>query len=370
MGARGYKPLRRQRAISQIEELIARRELWGRRLPGEREMATELGISRGTLQKALELLEARGAVVRKHGSGTYAAERDAQGRREGWRGSRVCLLVPAQFIPRGTGWSYYGDMLAGAERGARRADMEMAILPLEEFWAVGPASSWSRLKEYDAHIVVERDDYALMSALLRLRRGPVVCLDSYFRDVPVVGVVDGSFEGARRAVGYMLRAGHRRIGYIAPGETADSPHEKTQGYRAALTEAGVAPRSELMGSPGYDDVAGGVRAAVESFLALNEPPTAIFAATDRRALVVLDTLEGSGLRVGKDVALMGFGDSAFRLGSCDRLSSVRIHTRQMGEAAVRAVLDYGGAAEGRTVIVPDRLVIRQTTCKAPASVGR
>lgn len=42
-------------------------------LPPERQLADELGVSRRTLRKAMERLEEDGAVVRKRGSGTYAA---------------------------------------------------------------------------------------------------------------------------------------------------------------------------------------------------------------------------------------------------------------------------------------------------------
>lgn len=42
-------------------------------LPPERQLAEELRVSRRTLRKALERLEEEGAVVRKRGSGTYAA---------------------------------------------------------------------------------------------------------------------------------------------------------------------------------------------------------------------------------------------------------------------------------------------------------
>ena len=106
------------------------------------------------------------------------------------------------------------------------------------------------------------------------------------------------------------------------------------------------------------------------FLALARPPTALFAGTDRRALAALKALEASGVRVGKDFALVGFGDSAFRLGQCDRLTSVRIYTRQMGEAAVRAAVEAMEAPGARTVIVPDRLIVRGTTCRAGAAALR
>jgi DNA-binding LacI/PurR family transcriptional regulator len=370
MGARGFKPLRREWAISQIEELISERELWGRRLPGEREMAESLGISRGTLQKALAQLEARGTVERRHGSGTYAVEKGRLRRRQERRCSRVCVLTPVEYIPANGVWSYYGDMLKGVLRGARRAGIDAAIRPLEEYWNEVPGSLWSRLREFDGFIVVQRDDYALMSALLKLGRGPVVALDSYLRDVPVIGIVDGSFEGARKAVRYLLHQGHRRIAYIAPGEHAENPHEKTQGYRAALAEAGIAFEAQLFCSPGHQRVDAPIRKAVSRFLALPARPTAIFAGTDNRALLALEELEKQGVSVGDEISLMGFGDSACRLGLCDRLTSMRIHTRQMGETAVRAVLDSNQAGEVRTMVVPNRLMVRGSTARAASPAAR
>lgn len=44
----------------------------GGRLPGEMELAAELGVSRGTVRQALAILEQEGAVFRRQGDGTYA----------------------------------------------------------------------------------------------------------------------------------------------------------------------------------------------------------------------------------------------------------------------------------------------------------
>lgn len=68
----------------QIAELLAREIaaghlLDGERLPPEREMAAELGISVGTLRKALGELTGRGLLERRQGSGNYVrARRDAE----------------------------------------------------------------------------------------------------------------------------------------------------------------------------------------------------------------------------------------------------------------------------------------------------
>ena len=46
----------------------------GARLPSEPELAQRLGISRPTLREALQTLEEEGAIVRRHGVGTFVAE--------------------------------------------------------------------------------------------------------------------------------------------------------------------------------------------------------------------------------------------------------------------------------------------------------
>jgi len=60
----------------QLSEMLTREVLAGRlapgtRLPPERDMASELGVSVGTLRKALHTLEDGGLLDRIHGSGNY-----------------------------------------------------------------------------------------------------------------------------------------------------------------------------------------------------------------------------------------------------------------------------------------------------------
>ena len=54
-----------------MREIIAGRLLDGERLLPERNLAKSLNISVGTLRKALQDLEQKGALFRKHGSGNY-----------------------------------------------------------------------------------------------------------------------------------------------------------------------------------------------------------------------------------------------------------------------------------------------------------
>ncbi|MBV8710201.1 MAG: GntR family transcriptional regulator, partial [Solirubrobacterales bacterium] len=68
-----------QRAPSLVDSAEEALHIWlaggryrqGDRLPPEHEVATMLGVSRGTLRSALHRLEERGEIVRRQGSGTF-----------------------------------------------------------------------------------------------------------------------------------------------------------------------------------------------------------------------------------------------------------------------------------------------------------
>ena len=103
-----------ERATTALLDLIARDQYQaGDRLPGEHELAQELGISRPTLREALSELKNRGIVDRRHGVGTFVTHptprlhrglatlrslRDMSGQ-EGLEASRSSWLVESGPVP-------------------------------------------------------------------------------------------------------------------------------------------------------------------------------------------------------------------------------------------------------------------------------
>lgn len=74
----GFRPLYRQ-----VKEHFVRRlvdGIWspGMALPSEGQLASEIGVSQGTVRKALDELAAENLLVRRQGRGTFVAEHDEQ----------------------------------------------------------------------------------------------------------------------------------------------------------------------------------------------------------------------------------------------------------------------------------------------------
>jgi len=74
--ALGFRPLYRQVRDVLVKRIIDNAWKPGEMLPSEFEIADELGVSQGTIRKALDELEAEKFVTRRQGKGTYVARHD------------------------------------------------------------------------------------------------------------------------------------------------------------------------------------------------------------------------------------------------------------------------------------------------------
>lgn len=74
--ALGFRPLYRQVRDTLVARLARGEWQPGDALPTEPELAASLGVSQGTVRKALDALEGENLVVRRQGRGTYVARHD------------------------------------------------------------------------------------------------------------------------------------------------------------------------------------------------------------------------------------------------------------------------------------------------------
>jgi DNA-binding LacI/PurR family transcriptional regulator len=137
---------------------------------------------------------------------------------------------------------------------------------------------------------------------------PVVLVDVAHPRLPHVVIDD--VHGGRLATEHLLAKGHRRIGFL--GDLPENPfgftssERRRRGYELALRDAGIEPVGDLveLGPYGLDEAL----PLAEALLGRDDPPTAIFAASDMQAIGVLRCARGLGLRVPQDIAVIGFDD--------------------------------------------------------------
>jgi LacI family transcriptional regulator len=142
---------------------------------------------------------------------------------------------------------------------------------------------------------------------------------------------------------------------------------KFAGYQAGLILAGRDTGRELVRLVPVRDCQAAVDRALEELWAPAARPTALVCFNDAPALAVLDWLGRRGLAPGRDLSLIGSGDSAYRQGLCRTLSSIRVHFRRMGEIAALEALCDRRNPQMRAVIVPNRLKLRASVGPPPSA---
>lgn len=190
---------------------------------------------------------------------------------------------------------------------------------------------------------------------------PLVAVDPW-RTSTAAGVVTcDNASGAYDAVAHLLGLGHRRIGVVAGPLALVNARERLGGYRRALAEAGIAHDDDLVQTGDYT-AAAGYRAGTY-FLALESPPTAVFAASDDSAFGLVHAYREAGLDVPGDLSVVGFDDLSSARWVEPPLTTVHQPVAEMGASAVRlAVAAIAGGREARgPIVLETHLVLRATT---------
>lgn len=189
---------------------------------------------------------------------------------------------------------------------------------------------------------------------------PVVAIDPV-RDSTVPSVTADNLNGAVTAVRHLLELGHRRIGFIAGRSSLAAAWAREEGYRQALSQAGIPIDPTLIGRGDFHPETAIVPA--RELLESTHRPTAIFAASDGMALKVLEVAGQLGLDVPGDLSIVGFDNVPESALANPALTTIDQSMHRLGFEAARLLqaLVYGSTDEPHPVLVPTRLIIRAST---------
>ncbi|UCM91076.1 LacI family DNA-binding transcriptional regulator [Streptomyces marincola] len=285
----------------------------------------------------------------------------------------IALVLPELDFP------YFADLANGiiteAERNGltvllhqTRADRQHELSALHGF-------------DHDFADGVILSPLALTTEDLRDRRRtlPAVLLGEAIEPGWADHVAIDNVRAARDATEHLLSIGRRRI-LVVGGSDAPPPgtaEARTLGYRQALDAAGL-PYDPTAVMPVAQFRMPHGAAAVARALDTGPRPDAVLCLNDQMALGAIRTLHERGLRVPRDVAVVGFDDVEGGRFSVPTLTTVSPDKKAVARVAVELLLlriaeAAGGSGDAdlppEERVVPHRLAIRESTAGPAAAPG-
>lgn len=318
------------------------------------------GVSTATVSRALRGLpnvsaEARQRVLEAAEQLDYVASPSASRLASG-RTRSVGVVMP--YIGR----YFFSQVLAGAEAVLREAGYDVLLYALpddrarDRFFAQMPVR-----RRVDAVLIITLPLSADQVDQFRALRVPVASVGVPMPGITAVGIDDRA--AARTATTHLVNLGHERIAMIGGGVSEAEPNRFTtpelrrDGYRDALTDAGLPLRPEYEVDGTY--TARGGERAMAQLLSLPRPPTAVFAQSDRMAMGAMHALRALGLNCPRDVSIVGFDDH--EVADPLDLTTMAQPMPEQGAAAAEQLLAALAGGTPTDVVLPTSLVLRAST---------
>jgi DNA-binding LacI/PurR family transcriptional regulator len=163
-------------------------------------------------------------------------------------------------------------------------------------------------------------------------------------------------------VTYLAGLGHRRIALVVPARSDARVGNREDWYRPALSRAGLGPERAWI----FRDAMSleGGQGAGQRLLAAESRPTAAICHNDVMAIGLLRACAERGLRVPRDLSIVGWDDVPYASLVTPPLTTVRVPRYELGQAAARRLLDLmaGRPAGPAEPPLPLGLVLRQSCC--------
>jgi DNA-binding LacI/PurR family transcriptional regulator len=207
-------------------------------------------------------------------------------------------------------------------------------------------------------------DTALVDELAR-RDVCVVFLDLGSAGAHMSNLVVNYAVGIKEAIEHLVSLGHRKITYVSGPIRLRSAAKRREAFRQCVARHLPGTRPAIY--EGDFRIEGGRRAACE-MLERGRLPTAVVAANDLMALGAMQEFRAAGLRIPRDISIIGFDDIAFATLADPPLTTICLPRMELGRRAVEALIATieHPDRQGVEIHIPTYLVVRSSSAPARA----
>lgn len=348
----------------------------GERVPTEKELSSTYNVSRITSKKALDKLASQDIIKRYPGRGSFVnaisedlpslnVEDSTPLGKTDKRPSKLIGLVIEDFAE-----AFGTIIISGIERTLSKAGYSLILrrsygMQTEESKAIKTMLDLG----VDGLIImpVHGTNYNKEILRLSLQQFPTVLVDRELKGIPLSYVGTDNFSSAKKLTEYLIRSGHRKIGFVAPSSLdTSSVLQRKEGFERAHRDSGILIDENLVLSQVYSTLPGKTPAdnlkadlrVLEAYLRKKREMTAVFAVEYNIASALWLAAYNMGLKVPEDLEIVCFDSPSSNI---DRYPFTHMHQNQekIGEESALQVLNLiKGDTEVRDISIPADLILR------------
>jgi len=322
------------------------------------DVAREAGVSVSTVSRVLngkvdvasETVEKVQGVIEELG---YASSLAARGMRSS-RTNVIGMILPDVSA------LYCIEVMRGVNRAIAQLNYDLIIYTTGDIRKYGTADQERRYVTLLNGGITDGVIVVTPAATDFSTNAPVVAIDPNNESPDCAAIIATNRAGSLTAMNYLTGLGHRRIGFITGRLDLISANQRLQGYKDGLAACGIIPDEQLIQVGDYT-----TEAALECtrrLLALDNPPTAIFASNDMSAIGVYKAAQEKGMRIPQDLSVIGFDNIRESSLLIPALTTIDQFIADMGFTAIEMIVKLvnGTSLEKKLVIVPTQLVVRNS----------
>lgn len=193
---------------------------------------------------------------------------------------------------------------------------------------------------------------------------PLVFFDRDIADVNVPKVVFDNVEAGYIATKHLIENGYSKIAFLGGPEKMKISNLRFEGYKAALEDAGLQCNPDFVEHGEFNQYSAFVN--TEVLLNAKIKPDAIFTMSDRLALGAMESIKKRGLRMPKDIGLIGINNEPITSLLTPTLSTIDQPAHEMGKTATRIFIEMlkgNSFVNESTVMLKPKLIARESTLR-------
>lgn len=266
---------------------------WKELMPGRRQLADDLGVSPGSIQRALDTLEKEGLLVPQGGGKRRRIALIADGFKA--RVTRVGILL---FDPPNAKQAFVVDLKHQLMNAGHKVhvvprtltDLKMQVSRVENEVSQHKVDAW----------VVIAAPYAVLEWFAK-QETPVFAFCGYHHGLAIAAIGKGNREATQACIERLIGLGHRRIVFLIRDHLKSPACPSVETFVEVLESHDIAVGSYNL--PSWKEDAEGLQRCLDSLFATT-PPTALIIDEPELFLATQQHLANQGILAPRDVSLI------------------------------------------------------------------